>query len=77
MKQVEKITRILLIIMMAFLPMLLKAQATFDDDVLDNEVPFDEGAGYLVAAAVIYGLKKATNNKNTDFGSVIQPTFLK
>jgi len=48
--------------LMLCVPMLLRAQ-DFDDNTLDNPVPFDGGVSCLVGAAVLYGLKKAHSRK--------------
>lgn len=67
------ITALKLVVMVVVfsLPVTVSAQTGFDDDVCDNPpcepepVPFDGGAGFLVAAAVGYGLKKARDHKKS------------
>lgn len=52
----------LLLMMMAYgMPMIVFAQADFDDDVTD--VPVDGGSGILIAMGVGYGLKKYRDNR--------------
>lgn len=48
---------------MVALPELLKAQTYFEDDTMDNPVPFDGGVTLLVAAGIGYGLKKVHDTK--------------
>ncbi len=45
-------------------PVFVMAQG-FDDDVLDNPVPFDGGVSLLVAAGIGYGLKKARDKQKS------------
>lgn len=66
MKKLPKIIWLLVIVFMVSVPILLKAQDPFNDDTLDNPVPFDNGAILLGAAAIGYGLKKAYDKKRRD-----------
>ncbi len=47
-------------------PVLVQGQSGFDDDTLDNPVPFDGGVTLLIAAIVGYGLKKANGKRKAD-----------
>jgi hypothetical protein len=60
-----KISTIQIIVMLAVicLPTLLHAEPGFPDDVPD-EVPVDGGLSLLVAAGVVYGIKKIKNGRN-------------
>ncbi len=67
MNQVYKRVKVFVIICIAFCPVLLFAQpGGFDDDVLDNPIPFDGGVSLLVAAGIGYGLKKAYDKKKME-----------
>lgn len=66
MYRTTKLLRLLLIADMIAIPRLLAAQSGFEDDVLDNPVPFDGGVSLLVLVAISYGLKKAYNKRKTD-----------
>jgi hypothetical protein len=63
MTLLKKIKKLGLIILMWCMPALLKAQGGFDDNTLDNPVPFDDGVYFLVAVAVAYGLRIAYTKK--------------
>jgi hypothetical protein len=65
MKKLSKLFALLQVVLIVCLPALLKAQP-FDDDVMDNPVPFDGGVSLLLAAAIGYGLKYAHDKKKDD-----------
>jgi hypothetical protein len=53
-------------------PALLQAQPNLEDEnVLDNPVPFDGGVSCLVAATVVYGLRKIRSMKNSEQDKII------
>lgn len=61
MKNTRKRVMLILLILMLNAPSVLFAQTGFDDDTQD--VPFDGGASLLVAAGMVYGLKKIQDYK--------------
>ncbi len=64
MKNKAKKFRMILLVCVIILPGFLFAQpGGFDDDVLDNPVPFDGGVTLLVAAGLGYGIKKYRDNR--------------
>jgi hypothetical protein len=65
MKNMVRKLRVLIMVSALFLPVLLMAQdpGGFDDDVIDNEVPFDGGVSVLVASGIAYGIKKVRDGR--------------
>ena len=66
MKKMEGMRRLVFLVLIIFVPMVIYAQTDpggFDDDVLDNPVPFDGGVSLLVAAGIGYGIKKVRDSR--------------
>ena len=64
MKNKAKKLRMILLACIIIIPGLVFAQpGGFDDDVLDNPIPFDGGVTLLVAAGLGYGIKKYRDNR--------------
>jgi hypothetical protein len=64
-KKVKKLT-IVIIACLIILPTVIFAQGGFDDDVLDNPVPFDGGVSLLIAAGLGYGIKKVREQRRAE-----------
>ena len=66
MRNKVKMLRMILLACVIIIPGFLFAQpGGFDDDVLDNPVPFDGGVTLLVAAGLGYGIKKFREDRKT------------
>lgn len=65
MNKMLKIVKVMMIVCAILIPAILMAQpgGGFDDDVLDNPVPFDGGVSLLVAAGIGYGIKKVRDSR--------------
>jgi hypothetical protein len=67
MKKFSVRLKSILIVFILFIPMFLMAGGPpMDDDVLDNEVPFDGGLTLLIAAGIGYGLKKVHDKRKEE-----------
>ena len=61
-----KMLKTILFACLIIVPGILFAQGGFDDDVLDNPVPFDGGVTLLIAAGLGYGIKKAREQRRAE-----------
>jgi hypothetical protein len=68
MKTTVRILQVLIVFCFLCLPYILLAQGPggFDDDVIDNPVPFDGGVSLLVAAGIGYGIKKVRDQRKRE-----------
>ncbi len=66
MNKKVKMLKTIIVALMIIVPGLLFAQGGFDDDVIDNPVPFDGGVSLLIAAGLGYGIKKVRDHRQAE-----------